>query len=89
MSTYFNFVLNVCIFFYTFFRLCGVDLQSQTAYELAAKGPIRPMDSKTPVIYGVKCVHFDPPDFTLGNEIKIDVLMSYNLFPFFRNPMYQ
>lgn len=49
-----------------YFRLCGVDLQSQTAYELAAKGPIRPMDSKTPVIYGIKCVEFDPPNFTLG-----------------------
>lgn len=47
-------------------RECGVDLQSQAAFELAAKGPIRPLNSKIPVIYGIKCVEFDPPNFTLG-----------------------
>ncbi|XP_044757228.1 mitochondrial mRNA pseudouridine synthase Trub2 [Coccinella septempunctata] len=47
------------------FELCGVDMQSQLAYELAVKGPIRPVDSKIPVLYGIKCVDFNPPDFTL------------------------
>ncbi|KAF5302691.1 hypothetical protein FQR65_LT08433 [Abscondita terminalis] len=47
------------------FELCGVELQSQTAYDLAVQGPIRPANSKIPVIYGIKCVHFDSPDFTI------------------------
>ncbi|KAK9874870.1 hypothetical protein WA026_005684 [Henosepilachna vigintioctopunctata] len=47
------------------FELCGVDIRSQTAYELAIQGPIRPTNSKIPVLYGIKCVHFEPPDFTL------------------------
>lgn len=47
------------------FELCGVNMQSQLAYELAAKGPIRPADSKIPMIYGIKCVEFEPPNFTL------------------------
>lgn len=47
------------------FELCGVDMQSQTAYDLAVKGLIRPADSKIPVIYGIKCVDFQGPGFTL------------------------
>lgn len=51
-------------------RLCGVDMQSQTAYELAAKGPIRPTDSKIPVIYGIKCVDLNLPEFTIGKKFR-------------------
>lgn len=47
-------------------RLSGVHMESQTAYELACEGLIRPSNSKLPVIYGIKCVHFSPPNFTLG-----------------------
>lgn len=47
------------------FDICGVDIQSQAAYELAAKGIIRPADNKIPVIYGIKLIHFDKPEFTL------------------------
>ncbi|XP_030756555.1 mitochondrial mRNA pseudouridine synthase Trub2 [Sitophilus oryzae] len=47
------------------FELCGVDMQSETAYELAVKGLLRPANSKIPVIYGIKCVEFQPPNFTL------------------------
>lgn len=58
-----------CSFYTEYFsRLCGIDMQSQTAYELAAKGPIRPQNSNIPVIYGIKCVEFDLPYFTIGNE---------------------
>lgn len=41
-------------------------MDSQTTYDLASQGVIRPANSKLPVIYGLKCVHFEPPNFTLG-----------------------
>lgn len=47
------------------FELSGVDIQSQAAYELAVQGPVRPADSRIPMIYTIKCTHFEPPDFTL------------------------
>lgn len=51
---------------YFFFRFCGIDMQSQLAYDLAVKGTIRPANSKTPIIYGIKCIDFVGPEFTLG-----------------------
>ncbi|XP_034478483.1 mitochondrial mRNA pseudouridine synthase Trub2 [Drosophila innubila] len=47
------------------YELCGVDLQTQAAYELACKGLIRPADNTQPVIYGIKLIHFERPHFTL------------------------
>ncbi|CAH0559662.1 unnamed protein product [Brassicogethes aeneus] len=47
------------------FQLCGVDLQSQTAYDLAVQGPIRPANSKVPLLYGIKCIEFTPPNFVI------------------------
>ncbi|KAH0564380.1 mitochondrial mRNA pseudouridine synthase Trub2 [Cotesia glomerata] len=47
------------------FELCGLDIQSQAAYDLAVQGPIRPADNKVPMLYSIKCIAFDPPDFTL------------------------
>ncbi|BFG05590.1 mitochondrial mRNA pseudouridine synthase Trub2 [Drosophila madeirensis] len=47
------------------YELCGVDLQTQAAYELACKGLIRPADNSLPVIYGIKLIHFERPHFTL------------------------
>lgn len=41
-------------------------MQSQLAYDLAVKGPIRPINSKTPILYGINCISFDGPEFTLG-----------------------
>lgn len=50
------------------YRAAGVDIQSQQAYELAAKGLIRPKGKESgPIIYGMKCISFNPPEFTLGN----------------------
>ncbi|CAG9575340.1 unnamed protein product [Danaus chrysippus] len=49
----------------TMFELSGLHMESQTAYDLASQGLIRPANSKLPIIYGVKCVHFDSPNFTL------------------------
>ncbi|XP_014355325.2 mitochondrial mRNA pseudouridine synthase Trub2 [Papilio machaon] len=49
----------------TMFELSGLHMDSQTTYDLASQGVIRPSNSKLPVIYGLKCVHFEPPNFTL------------------------
>ncbi|XP_041094553.1 mitochondrial mRNA pseudouridine synthase TRUB2 isoform X3 [Polyodon spathula] len=43
----------------------GVDLKSQEAYEMAVKGLLRPLQKTPPVITGVRCVRFAPPEFTL------------------------
>ncbi|CAG2113566.1 unnamed protein product [Medioppia subpectinata] len=51
------------------FKTMGVDLKSQEAYELAAKGMVRPAVRKTtPIIYGIRLTEFSPPDFTVEVE---------------------
>uniref|UniRef100_A0A336MKI3 CSON013563 protein n=1 Tax=Culicoides sonorensis TaxID=179676 RepID=A0A336MKI3_CULSO len=47
------------------FDMCGIDIQSQEAYNLAVQGPIRPVKTDIPVIYSVKCLEFKKPYFTL------------------------
>lgn len=47
------------------FELCGVDIQSQAAYELAVQGLIRPADNGIPILYEIKCIDFEPPEFTI------------------------
>ncbi|XP_024878031.1 mitochondrial mRNA pseudouridine synthase Trub2 [Temnothorax curvispinosus] len=47
------------------FELCGVNMQSQAAYELAVQGPVRPVDTNIPMIYNIKCIDFTSPEFTL------------------------
>ncbi|GFO21169.1 tRNA pseudouridine synthase b [Plakobranchus ocellatus] len=48
------------------YSLHGVNPDSQAAYEMAAKGIIRPRERRTmPVLYSVKCIDFQPPNFTL------------------------
>lgn len=64
------------------FDLSGVDPQSQEAYDLAVKGPIRPATTELPIIYGLKCIEFKPPDFMIEvqcineNEEFLMVLMQ-------------
>ncbi|KAF7281998.1 pseudouridylate synthase TRUB2, mitochondrial [Rhynchophorus ferrugineus] len=58
------------------FEMSGVDLQSDTAYELAKQGLIRPANSKIPIIYGIKCVEFDAPNFT----IEIHCINEYETY---------
>ncbi|XP_075036507.1 pseudouridylate synthase TRUB2, mitochondrial [Mixophyes fleayi] len=43
----------------------GLDLKSQETYDLAVQGQLRPMVKTPPLILGVRCVEFSPPDFTL------------------------
>jgi len=57
---------SIVISLYLFPRLCGLDMQSQAAYELAVQGPIRPVDINIPMIYNIKCIDFKSPEFTLG-----------------------
>ncbi|KAL6440952.1 hypothetical protein ACFW04_003383 [Cataglyphis niger] len=47
------------------FEICGLDMQSQAAYELAIQGLMRPADNQIPMIYTIKCVDFTSPEFTL------------------------
>jgi len=41
-------------------------MQTQAAFQLAAKGLVRPADSNIPMIYNIKCIDFTSPEFTLG-----------------------
>ncbi|XP_014223607.1 mitochondrial mRNA pseudouridine synthase Trub2 [Trichogramma pretiosum] len=47
------------------FQMAGVDIRTQEAYDLATQGIIRTGDAKIPMIYSIKCVDFQPPEFTL------------------------
>ncbi|XP_044739194.1 mitochondrial mRNA pseudouridine synthase Trub2 [Chrysoperla carnea] len=47
------------------FELWGVDIQSQAAYELAVSDYVKPEITKTPLLYGIKCVEFNLPYFTI------------------------
>ena len=58
------------------YEMCGVDLQSQAAYELAVQGPIRPAESKTPLIYGMRCIDFKKEYFTIGKHNKSLVIKT-------------
>ncbi|XP_046420034.1 mitochondrial mRNA pseudouridine synthase Trub2 [Neodiprion fabricii] len=58
------------------FELCGVDMQSQAAYDLAIQGPIRPANNKIPMIYAIKCVAFNMPEFTL----EIACINEYEMY---------
>lgn len=48
------------------FQYAGVQPNSQEAYEMACQGIVRPLSKETPpMLYGIKCIHYEPPDFTL------------------------
>lgn len=47
------------------YHYMGVDIKSQTAYELASKGLIRPAENSPPILYGIKCIDFNLPEFTI------------------------
>lgn len=51
------------------FNTMGIDIRTQEAYDMAAKGLIRPPKGKTaPVIYALRLTDFSPPYFTLEIE---------------------
>ena len=58
----------------------GVDPHSQAAYELAAQGLVRPEDGHSrPMLYSIKCIDFQLPDFTLGELLAVVVSLSPRL----------
>lgn len=48
------------------FELCGVEMQSEAAFELAIQGPLRPSVSNVPLVYSLRCIAFRKPYFTIG-----------------------
>lgn len=48
------------------FEASGIPRYSQEAYELASRGLVRPdVQQAGPVVFGMKCIHFEPPEFVL------------------------
>ncbi|XP_031699608.1 pseudouridylate synthase TRUB2, mitochondrial [Anarrhichthys ocellatus] len=43
----------------------NVDMRSQEAYEMAVHGLLGPEGKSQPILTGLRCVHFQPPNFTL------------------------
>ncbi|KAM9814004.1 pseudouridylate synthase TRUB2, mitochondrial [Neosynchiropus ocellatus] len=43
----------------------NVDMKSQEAYELATHGLLGPEGKSPPILTGLRCTHFQPPNFTL------------------------
>uniref|UniRef100_UPI0037E95073 pseudouridylate synthase TRUB2, mitochondrial n=1 Tax=Semicossyphus pulcher TaxID=241346 RepID=UPI0037E95073 len=43
----------------------NVDMRSQEAYEMAVQGLLGPDGKSLPVLTGIRCIHFQPPNFTL------------------------
>ncbi|KAJ6223769.1 hypothetical protein RDWZM_002314 [Blomia tropicalis] len=47
------------------YKIAGVDLQSEEAYQFAKKGLIIPPGQTLPIIYAIRSVNFDLPNFTI------------------------
>lgn len=43
----------------------NVDMSSQEAYEMAVQGLLGPEGKSSPILTGLRCIHFQPPNFTL------------------------
>ncbi|XP_034725725.1 mitochondrial mRNA pseudouridine synthase TRUB2 [Etheostoma cragini] len=43
----------------------NVDMHSQEAYEMAVQGLLGPEGKSQPILTGLRCLHFQPPNFTL------------------------
>lgn len=54
------------------FRYSNVDMKSQEAYEMAARGLLGPEGKSPPILKGLRCIHFQPPNFTLGEQFSVD-----------------
>ncbi|CAL1609376.1 unnamed protein product [Knipowitschia caucasica] len=46
-----------------------VDMRSQEAYEMAVQGRLGPEEKSVPIILGLRCIHFEPPSFTLEVQV--------------------
>ena len=61
---------------YECFRLCGLDIQTQEAYDIISKGLTRPKNSEIPVIFSIKCTEFESPYFT----IEVQAVNEYQVY---------
>lgn len=43
----------------------NIDMRSQEAYEMAVQGLLGPEGKSVPILTGLRCIHFEPPKFTL------------------------
>ncbi|KAM9758521.1 pseudouridylate synthase TRUB2, mitochondrial [Menidia menidia] len=43
----------------------NLDMSSQEAYEMAVRGLLGPEGKSAPILTGLRCIHFQPPSFTL------------------------
>lgn len=43
----------------------NIDMRSQEAYEMAVRGLLGPQGKSQPILTGLRCIHFQPPYFTL------------------------
>ncbi|XP_054639737.1 mitochondrial mRNA pseudouridine synthase TRUB2 isoform X2 [Dunckerocampus dactyliophorus] len=43
----------------------NVDMRSQEAYEMAVQGQLGPEGKSPPILMGLRCIRFQPPNFTL------------------------
>lgn len=49
----------------TLLTYSNIDMRSQEAYEMAVQGLLGPEGKSTPILTGLRCIRFQPPNFTL------------------------
>lgn len=59
-------IIFIVLFSSALYRYSNVDMRSQEAYELAVQGLLGPDGKSEPILTGLRCIHFQPPNFTLG-----------------------
>lgn len=47
-----------------------MDMRSNEAYEMAVKGELGPDGKSAPILTSLRCIHFQPPHFTLGKYLQ-------------------
>lgn len=71
-----------------YFSLTGIHPQSQAAYEMLSEGVCRPVETKFPIVYSLKCIEFNEPYFTLGGIIFSFLLPSPSQINIFNDPTF-
>uniref|UniRef100_A0A3B4A5M0 Pseudouridine synthase II N-terminal domain-containing protein n=1 Tax=Periophthalmus magnuspinnatus TaxID=409849 RepID=A0A3B4A5M0_9GOBI len=46
-----------------------VDMRTQEAYEMAVQGLLGPEEKSVPILLGLRCIRFEPPNFTLEVQV--------------------
>lgn len=54
------------LYFSYLYRYSNVDMRSQEAYEMAVQGLLGPDGKSAPILTGLRCIRFEPPNFTIG-----------------------